>query len=48
LFEAIRALDAERLDALYVRELADPTTGLGRALADRLRRASQRVIDIRE
>jgi L-threonylcarbamoyladenylate synthase len=45
LFEALRSLDAERLDVLFVRELADPTRGLGRALADRLRRASRRVLD---
>jgi L-threonylcarbamoyladenylate synthase len=45
LFDALRALDRHRLDILYARDLADPTTGLGRALADRLRRASQQVID---
>jgi L-threonylcarbamoyladenylate synthase len=45
LFEAIRSLDARRLDVLFARELADPTSGLGRALADRLRRASRRVLD---
>jgi L-threonylcarbamoyladenylate synthase len=45
LFEAMRALDAARLDVLFARELADPATGLGRALADRLRRASRRVLD---
>jgi L-threonylcarbamoyladenylate synthase len=46
LFQAVRALDAEGLDALFARELADPSIGLGRALADRLRRASRRVLDI--
>jgi L-threonylcarbamoyladenylate synthase len=45
LFEAMRSLDAQRLDVLFARELADPTSGLGRALADRLRRASRRVLD---
>jgi hypothetical protein len=45
LFEAMRALDAARLDVLFARELADPATGLGRALADRLRRASRRALD---
>lgn len=48
LFSAIRALDSDHLDVLYVRELAEPSIGLGRALADRLRRASRRVLDIRE
>jgi L-threonylcarbamoyladenylate synthase len=45
LFQAMRSLDAARLDVLYTRELAEPTSGLGRALADRLRRASRRVLD---
>jgi L-threonylcarbamoyladenylate synthase len=45
LFEAIRALDAANLDALFVRQLADPSVGLGQALADRLRRAAQRIIE---
>jgi Putative GTP-binding controlling metal-binding len=45
LFQAMRALDALGLDVLLARELADPSHGLGRALADRLRRASQRVLD---
>jgi L-threonylcarbamoyladenylate synthase len=45
LFDAIRALDAVDLDVLFVRELADPTVGLGQALADRLRRAAKRIID---
>ena len=48
LFEALRALDAANLDVLITRELADPAVGLGRALADRLRRAAQRVLDSRE
>jgi hypothetical protein len=48
LFEAMRSLDAARLDTLYARELADPTSGLGRALADRLRRASRHVLDSRD
>jgi L-threonylcarbamoyladenylate synthase len=47
LFDAVRALDASSLDVLLSRELADPSVGLGRALADRLRRASRRVIDTR-
>ena len=45
LFDALRALDAMALDAIYARQLADPSVGLGRALADRLRRAARRVID---
>ncbi|MDQ6674558.1 MAG: L-threonylcarbamoyladenylate synthase [Chloroflexota bacterium] len=45
LFEAIRALDAANLDVLFVRELADPSVGLGQALFDRVRRAAQRIID---
>jgi L-threonylcarbamoyladenylate synthase len=44
LFDAIRALDSADLDVMLVRELASPA-GLGRALADRLRRASRRIID---
>jgi L-threonylcarbamoyladenylate synthase len=48
LFEALRAIDAEDLDGLFVRELADPSIGLGRALADRLRRASHRVLDAQD
>jgi L-threonylcarbamoyladenylate synthase len=47
LFDALRALDAANLDVLDARELADPGLGLGRALADRLRRAARRVIDSR-
>ncbi len=46
LFEALRTLDRGTCDVLYARELADPTSGLGRALADRLRRAAQRVIEV--
>jgi L-threonylcarbamoyladenylate synthase len=44
LFDALRALDRARLDVLYARDLADPVGGLGRALADRLRRAASRRI----
>jgi L-threonylcarbamoyladenylate synthase len=44
LFAALRTLDFEGLDVLYVRELAEPTEGLGRALADRLRRAARYII----
>jgi hypothetical protein len=45
LFDALRTLDAARLDILFVRELADPTLGLGQTLADRLRRAAHRIIE---
>jgi L-threonylcarbamoyladenylate synthase len=45
LFDALRGLDRQGLDVLFARELADPTSGLGRALADRLRRAASRVIE---
>ena len=48
LFDALRMLDLEHLDELFARELADPSAGLGRALADRLRRAARRVIDPRD
>jgi L-threonylcarbamoyladenylate synthase len=48
LFEAMRKLDAMHLDVLFARELGDPSQGLGRALADRLRRASRRVLDSRD
>lgn len=48
LFAALRALDAAGLDALYARRLAEPTSGLGRALEDRLRRASRQVLDARD
>jgi L-threonylcarbamoyladenylate synthase len=44
LFDAMRTLDQAGLDVLYARELANPDVGLGRALADRLRRAASRVI----
>ncbi len=44
LFDALRTLDQAGLDVLYARELANPDVGLGRALADRLRRAASRVI----
>src|SRR5262249_35784919 len=47
LFDALRALDGAGLDVIFARELADPETGLGRALADRLRRAARRVVDSR-
>jgi L-threonylcarbamoyladenylate synthase len=45
LFNALRTLDLAGCDVLLARELADPQRGLGRALADRLRRAAQRVVD---
>lgn len=45
LFEAMRALDAVGLDVLFARDVADTSVGLGRALADRLRRAAARTID---
>ena len=45
LFDALRDLDRADLDVLFSRELADPRSGLGRALADRLRRAASRVVD---
>jgi L-threonylcarbamoyladenylate synthase len=45
LFDGLRALDRAGLDVLYARAPADPRRGLGRALADRLRRAAARVID---
>jgi L-threonylcarbamoyladenylate synthase len=47
LFEALRSLDAANLDVLFARDLADRSVGLGRALADRLRRAARRVVDTR-
>ena len=47
LYEAIRALDAANLDVLFARDLADVSIGLGRALADRLRRAARRLVDTR-
>jgi len=45
LFDALRALDRVGLDMLFTRQLANPSSGIGRALADRLRRAAQRTID---
>jgi L-threonylcarbamoyladenylate synthase len=48
LYQALRALDRAGLEVLFVRDLADPNSGLGRALADRLRRASHRVLDSRD
>jgi L-threonylcarbamoyladenylate synthase len=45
LFDGLRALDGAGLEVLFARELADASIGLGRALADRLRRAAVRVID---
>jgi L-threonylcarbamoyladenylate synthase len=45
LYDALRTLDRRGLDVLYARDLADPGSGLGRALADRLRRAASGVID---
>jgi L-threonylcarbamoyladenylate synthase len=44
LFDALRTLDRARLDVLFARQLADDRSGIGRALADRLRRAAVRVI----
>ena len=44
LFDALRALDRSGLDVLLAREVADPSFGLGPALADRLRRAAARVV----
>ncbi len=44
LFEALRVLDAADLQVLFVRELAEPSVGLGQALADRLQRAAHRII----
>jgi len=47
-FQAIRLLDAAGLDVIFARDLADPAIGLGQALADRLRRAAQHVVDTRD
>ena len=47
LFEAMRSLDTADLDVLFARDMADVSIGLGRALADRLRRAARRVLDAR-
>ncbi len=44
LFHALRALDQAGLDVLFARDLADPRRGLGRALADRLRRAARQRV----
>jgi L-threonylcarbamoyladenylate synthase len=44
LFAALRDLDRAGLDVIFVRDLAEPSHGLGRALADRLRRAASSVI----
>jgi L-threonylcarbamoyladenylate synthase len=44
LFDALRALDRAGLERIYARGLAEPGVGLGRALADRLRRAAADVI----
>jgi L-threonylcarbamoyladenylate synthase len=44
LFHALRALDAAGLETLYARPLAEPSGGLGRALADRLLRAAARRV----
>jgi L-threonylcarbamoyladenylate synthase len=48
LFEAVRRLDSAGLEILFARELADPRIGLGRALADRLRRAARQIVDSRD
>jgi L-threonylcarbamoyladenylate synthase len=48
LYEALRSLDRSGMDVLFARDLADPDVGLGRALADRLRRAAHRVLDSRD
>jgi len=45
LFDALRNLDGAGLDVLFARHLADPSIGLGRALADRLRRAASRIVE---
>lgn len=46
LFSALRALDTRQLDLLLARQIADPERGLGRALADRLQRAAERIIRV--
>jgi L-threonylcarbamoyladenylate synthase len=48
LFDAVRRLDGAGLDILFARGLADPSVGLGRALADRLRRAARHIVDTRD
>jgi hypothetical protein len=45
LFDALRMLDRSGAEVLLARYLADPSVGMGRALADRLQRASARRID---
>jgi L-threonylcarbamoyladenylate synthase len=45
LFGALRELDRVGCDVLFARLPADPNTGLGLALADRLRRAANSVIE---
>jgi L-threonylcarbamoyladenylate synthase len=45
LFAALRELDGSGCDVLYARLLAQDDVGLGRALADRLRRAANRIIE---
>ena len=44
LFDALRRLDRRGLERLYARSLADTSAGLGRALADRVRRAAAHLI----
>lgn len=46
LFDALRSLDRDGLDVLFARDLADPDSGLGQALADRLGRAAARVVTV--
>ncbi len=46
LFEALRTLDRAGLEVLFAREPADPRVGMGRALLDRLRRASAQRIEL--
>jgi L-threonylcarbamoyladenylate synthase len=48
LYAVLRALDRDNLDIILARDLADPNLSLGRALADRLRRAAHRVLDSRD
>jgi L-threonylcarbamoyladenylate synthase len=45
LFGALRALDRAHVEVLFALQLADPNSGFGRALADRLRRAAAHVIE---
>jgi L-threonylcarbamoyladenylate synthase len=44
-FAALRALDRRGCDVLFTRQLAPADSGLGRALADRLRRAAAQIIE---